>query len=122
TIADDDLRASFFSSDGTNYLNLVDQTVDLYTGRAFITEYAQPTSALRGMNPSDKLVQLLSEKYGYVTRFFGRISPEEMTVDPVFDFDAEMATVSNTRDLSGRDAEIFWGCTDEPVEIKYDPE
>ena len=45
-IKDSDIRGTFFSSDGTNYLQLVDQTVDLYSGRAFITEYAAPTSEM----------------------------------------------------------------------------
>src|SRR5207244_553043 len=46
-IYDNDIRGTFFSGDGTNYLQLVDQTVDLYSGRAFITEYAEPTSILK---------------------------------------------------------------------------
>lgn len=81
-------------------LQLVDATVDLYEGRAFITEYAMPTSDLREMQPQDTLLRLLAEKYNYVTRVIGRISPEEMTIDPVFTFDAARADVSNIHDLT----------------------
>lgn len=120
-IYDDDIRGSFNSFDGTNYLSLLDRTVDLYNGRAFVTEYAMPTSDLREQRPQDTLVQLLSEKYPYVTRVIGRISPEEMTVDPVFTFDADMPDVSNIHDLSESDAEVFWQCGDAPFpEVEYD--
>lgn len=120
-IYDEDIRGSFGSFDGTNYLGLLDQTVDLYEGRAFVTEYAMPTSDLREQAPQDTLVQLLSEKYPYVTRVIGRISPEEMTVDPMFTFDGDLPDVSNVRDLSGVDPEVFWQCDDTPVpEVQYD--
>jgi hypothetical protein len=114
-IHDADIRGSFGFQGGTNYLSLVDQTVDLYSGRAFITEYAQPTSSLRDLGPSDTTVQLLSEKYRYVTRFFGRMSPEEMTVDPVLVPNADRADVSNVHDLSGADPEVFWNCNGAPL-------
>jgi hypothetical protein len=121
TIYDGDIRDSFNSFDGTNYISLLDQTVDLYNGRAFVTEYAMPTSDLRDQAPQDKLVQLLTEKYKYVTRVIGRISPEEMTVDPVFTLNADAPDISNVHDLSEMDAEIFWQCEDAPVpEVEYD--
>jgi hypothetical protein len=121
TIKDSDLRGSFGSFDGTNYLALVDMTVDLYQGRAFVTEYAQPTSALISQGPDDPLVIRLVREYDYMTRFFGRISPEEMTVDPVFDFDADRPDVSNIHDLSRIKPEVFWGCEELPINIEYDP-
>jgi hypothetical protein len=121
-IHDNDIRGTFFTPDGTNYLQLVDQTVDLYSGRAFITEYAQPTSALKPQ-ASDPLVQKLFSDYGYVTRVFGRISPEEMTVDPVFKLSTDVADVSNVHDLSKIDQKVFWGCSgsEQPINIEYDP-
>jgi hypothetical protein len=121
-IEDDDLRAVFFSPDGTNYLQLVDLTVDLYQGRAFVTEYAQPTSALAGV-PSDPLAAKLFDEYAYVTRVFGRISPEEMTIDPIFKLSSDLAGVSNVRDLSAREAKTFWNCegTNQNIEVEYDP-
>jgi hypothetical protein len=120
TIGDDDIRGTFFTSDGTNYLQLVDQTVDLYNGRAFITEYAAPTTDMASQ-ASDPLVQKLFTDYGYVTRVFGRISPEEMTVDPMFKLSDDVADVSNIHDLSRVDQKVFWGCTgsEQPVTIEY---
>lgn len=120
-VYDADIRGSFGSFDGTNYLSLLDQTVDLYEGRAFVTEYAMPTSDLRDQQPQDTLVQLLTEKYKYVTRVIGRISPEEMTVDPMFTFDADAPDISNVRDLSQTDADVFWQCENAPFpEVEYD--
>ncbi len=121
-IENDDLRYNFGSSDGTNYLQLVDQTVDLYQGRAFITEYAAPTSALVNAT-SDPLVQKLFTDYGYVTRVFGRISPEEMLSDPEFKMSDDAPDVSNIRDLSGMDTKTFWSCegTNQDIVVEYDP-
>jgi hypothetical protein len=120
-IRDEHLRGSFGSPDGTNYLALVDMTVDLYQGRAFITEYAQPTSALISQGPDDALLIDLVRRYDYVTRFFGRISPEEMTVDPMFDLDPDLPDVSNIHDLSRFKQEAFWGCEELSINIEYDP-
>jgi hypothetical protein len=104
---------------GHNYTQLVDQTVDLYDGRAFVTEYADSTSILQSAL-TDPLLQSLFSEHGYVTRFFGRISPEEMTVDPVFDFSADMPDVSNIHDLSAFDPEVVYSCTSDPVVVEYD--
>jgi hypothetical protein len=112
TIADKNIRYSFSSSDGTNYIQLVDQTVDLYHGRAFITEYAQPTSELANA-ASDKLVKKLFNDYSYVTRLFARISPEEMTTDPEFKLVPGGQNISNIHDLSGIDPKT--------IDIRYDP-
>jgi hypothetical protein len=122
TISDSDLRGTFFTSGGTNYLQLVDQTVGLYKQRAFITEYARPTAEL-AKAASDPLVKQLATDYPYVTRFFGRISPEQMTVDPEFRFTTELPDVSNVHDLSQADPDVFWGCKDfdKGADIQYDP-
>jgi hypothetical protein len=56
-----------------------------------------------------------------VTRFFGRMSPEEMTVDPIFSVQADLEPVSNVRDLSNMDPDVFWGCENQPVELRFDP-
>jgi len=122
TIDERNLRSDFSTFGGTNYLSLVDQTVDLYDGRAFITEYAQTTTDfLINWRPSDPLVVELSREFDYMTRLFGRISPEEMTVDPVFTLDGDMPDVSNVRDLSGLDPEVFWNCDNTPIDIRFDP-
>ena len=46
TIEDEDIRGSFMSFGGTNYLQLLDTAIDDEQGLAMTTEYAQPTSTL----------------------------------------------------------------------------
>lgn len=106
---------------GDNYLQLVDMTVDLYEGRAFITEFAGPTADLAS-SVSDPLLKELVSNYAYLTRFMGRISPEEMTVDPVFDFDDSLPDFSNVHDLSKADPNRIFSCEDAPpVKVDFDP-
>ena len=88
----------FFGRGGSNnYRQLMSQKADEYGGQAFITEYAAPTRELVVVHP---LLKDLSERYAYVTRLSTVISPEEMTVDPIFDYDGQLKDVSNIRDLS----------------------
>jgi hypothetical protein len=94
-IADEDL--TFFSFGGTNYRQLIGNRADEFGGQGFITEYAAPTRELMVTHP---LLQQLGASYPYVTRLNTVISPEEMTVDPVFDYDAQLHDVSNIHDLS----------------------
>lgn len=113
TIADDDIRGDFMNFGGTNYLPLLDAAIDAETGLAMTTEYAQPTSELANIQPVDPLLQELVQDYDYVTRLLGRMSPEEMTLDPIFGFDEQVLDVSNVRDLRQVDPETFWSCSDE---------
>ena len=95
-IANEDLV--FFGRGGSNnYRQLMSQKANEQEGQAFITEYAAPTSLLNVVHP---LLQDLSSRYAYVTRLNTVISPEEMTVDPIFDYDSRLDDVSNVRDLS----------------------
>ena len=88
----------FFGRGGSNnYRQLMSQKADEYGGQAFITEYAAPTRDLVVVHP---LLQDLSSRYAYVTRLNTVISPEEMTVDPIFGYDGQLKDVSNIRDLS----------------------
>jgi len=90
---------TFFGFGGnSNYRTLMGERADEYGGQAFITEYASPTRELAVNHP---LLQELRAKYPYVTRLNTVISPEEMTVDPIFDYDAQRKDVSNIHDLSG---------------------
>ncbi len=120
-IDNENLRYNFGTNDGTNYLQVVDQTVDLYNGRAFITEYAGSSKTL-AVTANDKLVKQLLADYPYVTRVFGRISPEEMTIDPTFDL-MDAPDVSNIHDLSKMDDKTFWSCpdTDQTIKVEFDP-
>ena len=88
----------FFGRGGSNnYRQLMGEKADEMEGQAFITEYAAPTSQLSVAHP---LLQDLSSRYAYLTRLNTVISPEEMTVDPVFEYDSRLDDVSNVRNLS----------------------
>ncbi len=96
-IADEELV--FFGFGGSsNYRQLMGQKADEFAGQAFITEYAAPTRELVVSHP---LLQQLGERYPYVTRLNTVISPDEMTVDPIFGYDPQLKDVSNIHDLSG---------------------
>ncbi len=94
-IADEDIV--FFDFGGHNYRQLMGQTADQFNGQAFITEYARPTSALSFAHPE---LQALTAKHRFLTRLNTVISPEEMTVDPEFTYDASLPEITNVRDLS----------------------
>jgi len=110
TIRDNQIRGERFNATGNNYMQLLDDAIDEDNGLAMTTEYAQPTSELATFQITDPTLQMLTQDYAYVTRFLGRMSPEEMTLDPVFEFDGSRADVSNIRDLSNRNAAVFWDC------------
>ena len=82
---------------GTNYRQLLGEQADEYGGQGFITEFAAPSRELSVVHP---LLQELRLGFPYVTRLNTVISPEEMTVDPVFDYDPQLRDVSNVHDLS----------------------
>ena len=94
-IADTDL--TFFTFGGNNYRQLMRDGADKFRGQAFVTEYAAPSRNLAVVHP---LLRDLRERHPYVTRLNTVISPEEMTVDPVFDYDPQRKDVSNIRDLT----------------------
>jgi hypothetical protein len=92
-----DEAITFFTGGGNNYRQLVAETADQHNGQAFITVFAGPT---REISFSDPLLQELGQQYSYLTRLNTVISPEEMTVDPIFDYDTNRANVFNVHDLS----------------------
>ena len=94
-IADEDLTFSVFGA--SNYRQLMSDRADEFGGHAFITEYASPTQELGVGHPS---LRELGNRYAYVTRLNTVISPIEMTVDPIFDYDPQLKDVSNIHDLS----------------------
>jgi len=61
-------------------------------GRAFSVEYADETSTLTTL--TDLEAQAMVGRHAYVTRFYTRLTPEAMTLDPEFDFPGG-ADVSN---------------------------
>lgn len=111
-IDDDDISLLNSFAQSTNYLQLVAGEIDRFGGQAFVTEYAQPTQNLSVVDP---LLQALRERYPYLTRFYGQMSPDEMTVDPVFDFDNQLPDISNIHDLTDRTD--LYPCRDGAVNI-----
>jgi hypothetical protein len=102
-IPNDQIVFGIFS--GNNYTSLVSQGADQHAGHAFVTEFAGPTKDLGATDPT---LSTLLRQYPYLTRVYTRLSPEEMTVDPVFRFSPDLPTVSNVHDLS-KDARV-WDC------------
>ena len=92
-----DEEITFFTFGGNNYRQLLSDKANEFNGQAFITEFAGPTGET---NFSDPLLQELSQQYSYLTRLNTVISPEEMTVDPIFDYDPDRPNIFNVHDLS----------------------
>lgn len=87
---------TFYSENSHNYHTLLQQRADEFQGRAFITEYAQPTRAGQFYDP---LLVELSQQHTYLTRLRAILSPEEMTLDPMFDYDPTKPNVDNIHNL-----------------------
>jgi hypothetical protein len=105
-IPDEDIQ--FFLFGGNNYRQLIGDKANEFGGQAFVTEYAAPSRELAVVHP---LLQELANDYAYVTRLSTVISPEEMTVDPVFGYDPQLRDVSNVHDLSNMAG--VWDCDEE---------
>ncbi|MCL4867860.1 MAG: DUF2330 domain-containing protein [Anaerolineae bacterium] len=88
---------TFFTFGGHDYRAVMGRKADENNGQGFVTEFAGPTTQIAVTHP---LLQELGQKHRYLTRLNTVISPEEMTVDPVFRYDPGRADVSNVRDLS----------------------
>ncbi len=84
----------------TNYTQLVDKAVSQSGGHGFVTEYAGPT---RPGSSNEPTLATLEQNYSYVTRLYTRISPEQMTLDPVFTAQAGLPNVSNIHEISPPD-------------------
>lgn len=95
---DNDELVFFGFGSSNNYRQLIGSKADEFGGHGFITEYAAPTQELMVRHP---LIEEIQAKHAYVTRLNTVISPEEMTVDPIFNFDPQLKDVSNVRDLTG---------------------
>ncbi len=104
TIKDDAIVFQMFG--GHNYLQLVADENRKVNGHGFVTEYAAPT---KNLNATDPALQKLFAGNAYLTRFYTRINPEEMTLDPVFRENPALPNVSNLHDLSN-DPRRVWDC------------
>ncbi len=103
-VPDDDIVFTAFG--GNNYNQLVQRRLGEQKGRAFITEYA---GAANRFSVQDPALRALLSQYAYLTRVYTRISPEDMTIDPVFKFNSSLPDVSNMHDLS-KDPNRVWDC------------
>ncbi|RMF78112.1 MAG: DUF2330 domain-containing protein, partial [Chloroflexi bacterium] len=110
-----DFSASFFfGSSGVNsqYAQQQSAIQDEFNGLAFITEYAQPSANLTDPAASDPLIQQLMREYPYVTRLRAQLSPEQMTLDPVFAPVDDAVNVTNVIEVSEFvDPLAYWGCS-----------
>ncbi len=68
----------------TTYPALVSTAIDDAGGHALITEVAEPTDQVQGI--TDVEAQAILARNQYVTRFYTRLTPELMTLDPEFAF------------------------------------
>lgn len=119
TIPAEDVRMDARRRD--NYYALVSRRIDEAGGRAFVTELAGRTSALKDPNTvflstpdaaaAQEEARTLLAQSGYVTRLYARLSAWEMTLDPEFEA-SDDGDVSNVFDLSGRPA--LETCGDSP--------
>jgi hypothetical protein len=102
-IPDEDLRF-FWPFGGNNYRQLIGQKANQFNGKAFLTEYAGPSN---NFGFSDPLLNDLTARHPYLTRLNTVISPEEMTLDPIFEYDGSRTDVSNVRDLSNVKEDLY---------------
>jgi hypothetical protein len=79
------VRQDFSAAVQTTYPIEVARAISDAGGRAFVTEYAAPTETLQG-TVTDVEAQAILDRNAYVTRFYTRMAPEDMTVDPEFVF------------------------------------
>lgn len=91
----DNRELSFSDFGQSDYSTLVPARADALGGRAFITEFAGPANSIDLNNN-----YIRNRRDRYLTRVYTMISPNEMTVDPVFSFESGRDDVSNVRDAS----------------------
>ena len=96
----------------TLYRQELTRIQDEHSGKAFITEYAQPTATLPPAVQDDSLMGNLIKQFPYVTRMRAQLSPEQMTVDPTFIRDTTAQDISPNVDLNEWvDPLQYWGCS-----------
>ena len=86
-----------WTEDGTDYEQRLSAAIDLAGGRAFQTEFAGRTDTLA---PGSVAAEVLAGG-SYLTRMRTFVSPEEMTLDPVWRADGEAVDVANVRVIGG---------------------
>jgi hypothetical protein len=82
-----------------NYTEMRSGAIDSLNGQGFVLEYGQPTSQITATDP---LVQRLAASHPYLTRLYGELSPEEMTVDPAFEIKPGLPDIPAELDMTNR--------------------
>lgn len=96
-----DVDDSFNGS--SNYFAWAARVADEEGGRAMVREFV-------GANPMEGWAyEGFSTDHTWVSRFYTRMSPHQMTYDPVFEPDPELTTFDGTVDFSGHPALIECG-------------
>ncbi len=107
-----DDAGNFLSGDMSRYQGEQRRIQERFDGLAFITEYAAPTSQLPEGLRQDPLLQRLQDEYDYLTRLRAQMSPDQMTVDPMFIPAPSAPDVSNVIELDDYvDPLHYWGCS-----------
>lgn len=109
----DAIQPDFTAPTQTTYADEVDAAIAEAGSHAWVVEHASPTANLGAI--TDPEARAIVERNPYVTRFYTRMTPEQMDVDPEFVFDDRADDVNRLHviDNSGRVAALS---TDEASE------
>lgn len=80
----DSIRVDGSTATQTTYTDEVDLAIDRAGGHAFVIEHAGQTATLEGLTDPEALA--LVARNSYVTRLYTRLTPEQMDIDPEFEF------------------------------------
>jgi hypothetical protein len=110
---------TYGASGGWGLVDAYERIQNQHDGRAFVTEYAQPTSVLLEdlatielsrfdwETAGEWLTPFLKE-YPYITRLRAQLSPEQMTFDPIFEPDSTAQNFSNQISLNDYTDPIYY--------------
>jgi hypothetical protein len=107
-----DMRYDLWSGQ-SNYSAVVARTIDAANGQGMVVDFAGPAAPIAealsggfapqvepGAEDPQALANQLLSGVGYITRFYGRYSPEEMSQDILFARDAARPDVARERQLT----------------------
>lgn len=100
------IQPDFTTPTLTTYADEVDAAIEASGSHAWVVEHASPTANLGAI--TDPEARAIIERNRYVTRFYTRMTPEQMDVDPEFVFDDAGDDVNRLHviDNSGRVAAL----------------
>lgn len=100
----------------SNYGSLVADAVDsVADGQgAFVTDYVQPAAVTFADLLDEPTAELVGTE-GFVTRFYSRVDPEDITADPQFELDASVAPIAQLHDLTQVENGPYWGAAFRPA-------